>query len=212
LRYRPVVPDTGVVAASTVHVGARDKLLAVADRLFYARGLRAVGVKEIVDEAEVAKTSLYLHFASKDDLVLAYLESRAEEYMTGWRRLLAETADLRAPERLDAVFRTLREYAATAEFRGCPFLNAAAELFDPEHAGHGPITRYRAFVRRELFGEIVRAAGVVDHDQVAAQLQVLYDGALAGATVEGSTEPVERAGAVARAVLATAIRDGGGAG
>jgi AcrR family transcriptional regulator len=200
------------VAASNVHVGARGKLLAVADRLFYARGIRAVGVKEIVDEAEVAKTSLYLHFASKDDLVLAYLESRAEEYMTGWRQVLAQTADLPAAERLDAVFRTLQAFAATAEFRGCPFLNAAAELFDPAHAGHGPITCYRAFVRRDLFGEIVRAAGVSDHDQVAAQLQVLYDGALAGATIEGSTEPVERAGTVGRAVLAAAVRGQGGAG
>lgn len=203
------------MAASTVHVGARDKLLAVADRLFYARGIRAVGVKEIVDEAEVAKTSLYLHFASKDDLVLAYLQGRAAEYMAGWRQMLAETADRSPDERLDAVFSTLCEFAATPEFRGCPFLNAAAELFDPAHAGHGPIMAYRRFVRHELFGEIARGAGVTDPDLVAARLQVLYDGALAGATIEDSTEPVQRAGAISHDVLAAAVRgtdDEGGAG
>jgi AcrR family transcriptional regulator len=204
LRYRLVVLDNGSVATSTVHVGARDKLLAVADRLFYARGIRAVGVKEIVDEAEVAKTSLYLHFASKDDLVLAYLERRAAEYMSGWRQVLADTVGQPPDERLDAVFSTLRQFAATAEFRGCPFLNAAAELFDPEHPGHGPIMAYRRFVRDELFGEIARAAGVSDPDRVAAGLQVLYDGALAGATIEDSTEPVERAGAISHDVLAAA--------
>ena len=203
------------MASSTVQVGARDKLLAVADRLFYARGIRAVGVKEIVDEAEVAKTSLYLHFASKDDLVLAYLEGRSAEYMAGWRQVLTATAELTADERLDVVFDTLRQFAATPEFRGCPFLNAAAELFDPEHAGHGPIMAYRRFVRQELFGEIARGAGVSDPDLVAARLQVLYDGALAGATIEGSTEPVERAGAISHDVLAAAARgtdDEGGAG
>jgi len=190
------------MTSSVVVTGARDRLLQVADRLFYARGIRAVGVKEIVDEAAVAKTSLYLHFASKDELVVAYLDGRVAEYIGGWRRVLAESAGRTPDARLDLVFETLKAFADSSGFRGCPFANAAAELFDPAHPGHEPIMRYRRFVREELFGEIARDAGMVDPDRVAAQLQVLYDGALVGAMVENGSAPMDRARILSHTALA----------
>jgi AcrR family transcriptional regulator len=82
---------------------------------------------EIVDEAAVAETSLYLHFASKDELVVAYLDGRAQEYIGGWRQVLAPTAGRPAGERLDRVFASLREFTGSAGFRGCPFVNAGPE-------------------------------------------------------------------------------------
>jgi AcrR family transcriptional regulator len=193
------------MTSSAVATSARDRLLQVADRLFYARGIRAVGIKEIVDEAAVAKTSLYLHFASKDELVVAYLEGRVTEYLAAWQAILDGCAHESPDSRLDVVFYTLRDFAEATGFRGCPFVNAAAELFDPGHPGHAPIARYRRFVRDGLFGQITRAAGVPDPDAVAARFQVLYDGALAGAMIENGSGPVDRARAISHVVLAAVL-------
>lgn len=193
-------PDASSFAPPT----ARDKVLTAADRLFYQRGIRAVGINEIVASAGVAKTSLYLHFASKDDLVAAYLAGRTALYRGSWNAVLQATADLTVEERLDRVFEVLAQFVASEGYRGCPFVNAAAELPDTDHPGYEAILEYRRFVREELFGAIARTAGVSDPDALAAELQVLYDGSLAGSVIEGSAAPVERAKSVARALVAAA--------
>lgn len=188
--------------AVTSIAGARERLLRAADRLFYARGIRAVGINEIVHEAGVAKTSLYLHFVSKDELVTAYLEGRVADYVQSWNGVLRATSGQDPDRRIDAVFDGLRLFVESPGFRGCPFVNAAAELPDAGHPGHVPIRAYRRYVQHELFGEVARAAGLPAPEDVAAQLQVLYDGALAGAMIENGPVPVERARAVAHRILA----------
>src|SRR3954454_9877704 len=108
--------------------GARDRLVAAAERLFYSEGIHAVGVDRLCAEAEVSKRSLYQHFAGKDEVVTAMLQARA-----------AKTAPLfvtdgRSPrERILSVFEAVDREAETADFRGCPFLGAATELKDLDH-------------------------------------------------------------------------------
>ena len=184
---------------------ARERVLTAADRLFYQRGLH-VGINEIVGEAGVAKTSLYLHFASKDELVAAYLASRNLGYVALWRGMLDRCKGLAPHDRLDAIFDDLRSFVQTDGYRGCPFVNAAAELPDSQHPGYEGIVAYRRFVREELFASVARDAGVNDPDEVCAQLQVTYDGSLAGAVVENSSEPVDRARAIAHTILRAAER------
>ena len=184
-------------------VGARDRIITAADRLFYQRGLH-VGINEIVGEAGVAKTSLYLHFASKDELVAAYLTSRTAGYLALWRQILERTERLAPHARLDAIFDALRLFVQTDGYRGCPFVNAAAELPDSHHPGYQGIVEYRRYVREELFASVVRDAGVNEPAEICAQLQVIYDGSLAGAVVENTAEPVDRARVIAHTILRAA--------
>ena len=184
--------------------GARDRLLGAADRLFYRRGIRAVGVNEIVVSAGVAKTSLYLHFASKDDLVAMYLAGRTSSYINQWASVLAGSSELDPHARIDLIFDVLGLFVRSDGYRGCPFVNAAAELPDTSHAGYAAIVGYRRYVREVLFGSVTREASVPEPDAMAALLQVLYDGALAGSVIEGNDAPVQRARRIAHVVLPAA--------
>src|SRR5690349_17099697 len=129
----------------------RDRILDVADELFYSRGLHAVGIDEIVARSETAKTTLYAHFPSKDELIASYLRRRSEE----WRRHLDAELARRGgspAERIDAVFAVLAEGCASEGFRGCPFINAASEYPDPTHPGRVVADAHRAWVRALLAG------------------------------------------------------------
>src|SRR5262245_14474873 len=113
---------------------ARRRILETADRLFYQDGIRAVGIDRIIAEAGVAKMSLYNHFPSKDDLILAVLKHR-EEGVLGFFRSAMERHAKRAKHPLRAFFAALKEWFELTGFRGCPFQNAAVELADPSHPG-----------------------------------------------------------------------------
>src|SRR3954467_8920991 len=113
---------------------SRQRILETADRLFYGNGIRAVGIDRIIAEAGVAKMSLYKHFPSKDDLILAVLRHR-EEGVLEFFRSATERHGRRAKDPLRAFFAALKEWFETPGFRGCAFQNAAVELADPGHAG-----------------------------------------------------------------------------
>ena len=157
----------------------RDRILDVADELFYARGLHAVGVDEIVARSGTAKTTLYAHFPSKDDLIASYLRRRSED----WRRHVDEELARRdgtPAERIDAVFAVLAEGCASPGFRGCPFINAAAEYPDPAHPGRVVADAHRRWVR-DLLAGLAGKAGIADPDALAGRLVLLYDAAMVGA-------------------------------
>ena len=129
---------------------ARQRILETADRLFYQDGIRAVGIDRIIAEAEVAKMSLYKHFPSKDDLILAVLKYREEGVLEFFRSAM-ERHGKKAKNPLRAFFAALKEWFETPGFRGCAFQNAAVELADPAHPG-------TEFVRghKQRFGEFLR--------------------------------------------------------
>src|SRR5690349_10322859 len=102
-------------------VRPRDRILRVADELFYARGLRAIGVDEIVARADAAKASLYAHFPTKDDLIAAYLRQRSTDWRAHLQRGLVRWGG--TPRRLmEQVLGVLAEGCATVGFRGCTFM------------------------------------------------------------------------------------------
>src|SRR5262245_48026168 len=103
---------------------ARRRILETADRLFYEEGIRAVGIDRIIAEAGVAKATLYSHFASKDDLILAVLEHR-ESCVSEFFREAMERLGREASCPLRAFFDALKEWFTTPGFRGCAFQNAA---------------------------------------------------------------------------------------
>ncbi|NQV24896.1 MAG: TetR/AcrR family transcriptional regulator, partial [Rhodopirellula sp.] len=109
--------------------GARERIVEAADRLFYAEGIRAVGIDRIIAEAGVAKMSLYNHFSSKDDLVLAVLQFRDEKITRYFESTIQKHVD-DGSDRLNAFFSALKGWFESKGFRGCAFINAVVELAD----------------------------------------------------------------------------------
>lgn len=168
---------------------ARERILETAERLFYAEGIRAVGIDRIIAEAGVAKMTLYNHFPSKDDLILATLQYREATFMerfTAWM----EKAKTGRATRLDAFFSALKCWFESPEFRGCAFINAAVELADPTHPGAQFSTAHKVRFR-ELLKEILQeTAGVVAAKQSDA-VALLVEGAIVSAVMEQSARPAE---------------------
>jgi AcrR family transcriptional regulator len=181
----------------------RDRILRVADKLFYRRGLRAVGVDEIVERSETAKASLYAHFPTKDALIAGYLQQRSDD----WRAHLESELQRRggtAVEALDHVFAILAEGCATSGFRGCPFINAAVEFPDPAHPARIIGTRHRAWVRSLLL-TLARQAGAEEAERLADQLSLLYDSAMVGTQLNGKAASAVTAREAARLLVAAAV-------
>jgi AcrR family transcriptional regulator len=177
---------------------ARDRIMETASTLFYAEGIHAVGVDRVVSESGVAKATLYQHFRSKEELVAACLRQRSAD----WRRHLAEPILLRPGSpaaRVAKVFDALSRSVAMPEFRGCPFINAAAEY----PGEYGPVAEviqsHRAEVR-ELFAELVAALGCTSRrNELVDQLVLLYDGTMISAQLDPKSKPHRSAkAAVAR--------------
>lgn len=158
----------------------RERLLVTAARLFYAEGIRAVGVDRLIAEAPVTKATFYRHFPTKDDLVVAYLR-REDEIVRG---KVAGALELPAGEAVTAVFAGLAEQACGPGFRGCPFINAAAEYPDARHPVRRAVDEHRAWYRHTL-SELVTAAGLPNPDLLAGSLMLLRDGALVVGYLDG---------------------------
>ncbi|WP_214316796.1 TetR/AcrR family transcriptional regulator [Nonomuraea sediminis] len=139
---------------------ARRRLLETASRLFYAEGIHTVGIDRIIAEAGVAKATFYHHFKAKDDLVGAYLSQQYE-----MQRKALEAAPGDGVERIKLIFERLEELSRGPGFRGCPFLNAAAEFADPAHPVRGIVDDYRDWFRgymRTLLGGRADAVAKAD--------------------------------------------------
>jgi AcrR family transcriptional regulator len=159
----------------------RDRLLASASRLFYSDGIRAVGIDRILEDAGAAKASLYAHFASKDELVAAYLEAHAELARESLRASLrCAGTDPRA--RLLALFDGSIAMAAQDGFRGCPFQIAAAEITDSGHPGSRVIRLQLDWVRN-LITSLVREKLPDAPPELATAICTLYNGALTQASM-----------------------------
>jgi AcrR family transcriptional regulator len=180
---------------------ARERLLAASDELFYRNGVHSTGIDAVIEKAGVAKGSLYYIFGGKDELVAAYLRGRLD----AWRgRVTAAQAGVDDPEeKILAVFDAIADYVSLPEFRGCPFVNAAAEAPAGE-AQEMAIKEYRRWVR-ESFVALAAETGVTGPAALADALIVLYDGALATAEVDNTARAAAMtAKRVARLTVAVA--------
>ena len=117
----------------------RGKLVETAADLFYRHGIENVGINEVIERSGVARMSLYYHFKSKDDLILAVLDHAAEIRLTGLEESVGEGKD--PGSRLLGAFRSLKGIVEAEGFRGCAFINAATERADPGDPIHGRVAR-----------------------------------------------------------------------
>lgn len=181
---------------------ARQRILATADRLFYQDGIRAVGIDRIIAEAEVAKMSLYKHFPSKDDLILAVLKYR-EEKIREFFGAAIERHSKRTKDKVRAYFAALKDWFESPGFRGCAFQNAAVELADPAHAGSQFVKDHKRRFQEFLAGLVKESLGK-DAAKVAPAVGLLSEGAIVTAVIQGSADAVDVALVAALKLVAEA--------
>lgn len=167
----------------------KEHLIQTAVELFRRRGYHATGIDRIIAEAGVAKMTLYKHFRSKDDLIVAALRRWDEDSRRWLIRAIEERAD-EPYERLLALFDVLDEWFDTPEYGGCMFINAAAEYPDPTDPIHRAAAEHKRLFR-EYLQEQVAACGFEDPDVVTGQLLLLMEGAIVTAQVSRQVGPGE---------------------
>lgn len=187
---------------STAEIPASRRIEAAAFRLFYARGARAVGVDLIIAEAGVAKATFYKHFPAKDDLVLAYLEVVDQ----AWRGQLTAAAAAAGPgpaDQLVGMFDALTTACRRDGYRGCAFINTAAEN-EPGTAIHRRTVEHKNVVR-DWVVDLARQAGADDPERLARSLTLLLDGGLASGSIDGRPDAAEAAKESAAVLVAAAV-------
>ncbi|MFV9459750.1 TetR/AcrR family transcriptional regulator [Rhodococcus sp. NM-2] len=181
--------------------GAR-RALDAAGRLFYERGIHAVGVDLIATEAGITKKTLYDRFGSKEQIVVEYLTDRDER----WRAFLAghlDTAGDSPGRRLTAIFDASREWTAENSAKGCSMVNAHAEISDPAHPAYAVIVGQKRWML-DLFTGVCRDASVRDPETLARTVMLLHEGALVSHGLQVFPEAVRLASDQASALLAAA--------
>jgi AcrR family transcriptional regulator len=194
------MPESSIGQAASSGTEVRNKILETASALFYRRGVRAVGVDLVVAEAGVAKTSLYRHFGTKDDLVAAFLAREDEDFWGTWDRVAEKYKDDPRAE-LDAHLEWIGERVERPNYRGCPQINVAAEFPEADHPARKVAAEHKREMRRRLKG-IADRLGVADPDELAGQLSVLVNGAFVSSQVLAPGEAIPLLQRMAHALIA----------
>jgi AcrR family transcriptional regulator len=181
----------------------REHVLQVAQELFYWHGVRAVGVDRIAEKAKIAPTTLYRLFASKDDLVAAYVE-RAYENYRAWFLAAVEAGGRDPRERIVALFDALMEQVQPNQCRGCLFAMALSEFPDTNLPTHEQAVATKRWVRAQLGAltlELTASTPVSDPAALADQLAVIMEGVYASVQSLGVDGPARQARTLVEAIL-----------
>jgi AcrR family transcriptional regulator len=179
---------------SSAKVAMQERILETADRLFYRQGIRVIGVDTIAAEIGISKRTLYNYFPSKDALIVAYLSRRLRPI---------EVSEMPPAEQILDDFDRLERAMRRDGYRGCPFMNAVAELADPTHAAHQIAVAHKE-KRHALFRKLLTQLDVADPDGLATQLMILGEGAVAQALVHSDPKMARAAREAARVLLTAA--------
>jgi AcrR family transcriptional regulator len=185
--------------AIEVRQPARQRILDTAYELFSRRGLRGVGIDEVIDRAGVAKATLYRHFPSKDHLALAFLQEREQLWTLGWVEAEARRRGSTPEAQLLAIFDLFDEWFHRDDFEACSFINVLLELNSRTHpVGTACIAHLENI--RGVLRTLAEEAGIEDTDGFARTFHILMKGSIVSAA-EGDADAAKRAQAVARLVI-----------
>jgi AcrR family transcriptional regulator len=160
----------------SVKESMRERLINAATELFYAYGLRAVSVDKVIESARTTKVTFYRHFKSTDDLVVAHLERRAQLERDGISAAIEQAGG--DPDRaFQLIAEQLGILSCGPGFRGCPFINAAAEYPDPASPVRRTIDEHRAWCKK-AFATLIEPLGLPDPGAISADLMLIRDGAM----------------------------------
>ncbi|MGH9030798.1 MAG: TetR/AcrR family transcriptional regulator [Acidimicrobiia bacterium] len=176
----------------------RERVLATAYELFSRRGVRGVGVDEVIAGAGVAKATLYRHFPSKDDLVLAFLDRREERWTREWVEAEARRRGSSAEEQLLAIFDLFDEWFRRDDFEACSFINVLLEMGTRHPAGDACV-RHLANVRT-IVRRLAEEAELRDPEAFAHSWHILMKGSIVSAA-EGDADAARRARAMASLLI-----------
>ncbi len=184
--------------AAGTGASARERILDACYELFSQRGIRAVGVNEVIERAGVATATLYRHFPSKDELVLAFLQLRDQR----WTRDFVEAGAIRRgadpAERLLAIFDVFDEWFQRDDFEACSFINVLLEM-GPEHPAGGASIWYLEQIR-SIVRRLAEEAGLRDTESFARSWHILMKGSIIAAS-EGDTHAAQRGKSMARLLI-----------
>ena len=184
----------GLMASPPAKQPMKERILETADRLFYLQGIRAVGVDTIAAEIGISKRTLYNHFPSKDALIAAYLARRFVQ---------PRPSDKPPVEQILGTFDSLERRFAAKDFRGCPFVNAVAELGTEDKSVKKTAVAFKES-RRLWFRDLLRQLDVADPEALATQLTLLVDGSIAQDLVRDDPAMARAAKEAARVLLVNA--------
>jgi AcrR family transcriptional regulator len=176
----------------------RDRILESAYELFSRRGVRDVGVDEVVAHAGVAKATLYTHFPSKDDLVLAFLEQREQRWTLAFVVAEARRRGTTPEEQLLAIFDAFDEWFRRDDFEACSFIKLLLEMGAEHTAGRASVHHLNNV--RSIVRGLAQEAGLSDGDAFARSLQLLMEGSIVAAAA-GDLDAAQRAQAMARTLI-----------
>src|SRR5216683_5574783 len=180
--------------SAAAKIDMKERILQTADRLFYLQGIRAIGVDTIAAEIGISKRTLYNHFPSKDTLISAYLMRRFVK---------ARPSDKLPVDQILGTFDSLERRFSARDFRGCPFVNAVAELGPQDKAVKKIAVAFKES-RRLWFRDLLKELGAADAEGLATQLTLLVDGAIAQDLVRDDPAMARVAKQAARVLLANA--------
>jgi AcrR family transcriptional regulator len=188
----------GTKPVPIAELSVAERILETAHELFSRRGIRDVGVDEIIERAGVAKATLYRHFASKDQLVVAFLEDREQRWTVDFIEAEAKRRGATPEEQLLAIFDAFDEWFRREDFEGCSFINTLLEMRARHPAGKASIHHLENI--RSLVRRLADEAGVPDADSFAESFQILMQGSIVSAA-RGDFDAAHRARAMARSLL-----------
>jgi AcrR family transcriptional regulator len=177
---------------------ARERILDTAYELFSRRAIRDVGIDEVIERAGVAKATLYRHFPSKDELVIAFLERREERWTLAWVEAEARRRGSTPEEQLLAIFELFDEWFHRDDFEACSFINVLLEMGPGHPAGEASV-RHLATIRSVVV-RLAEEAGLRDPESFARSLHILMKGSIVSAA-EGDTEAAQRARSMAALLI-----------
>lgn len=175
---------------------SRERLIQIADRLFYEHGFHAIGIDRVISEVGVTKTTFYNHFESKDDLILAVLDARDQREISEWMETMRSRAGGDPRRQLLVLFDIMHEWYTQEDFRGCMFINAAAQFPAPNDPIHVAAGKHGEHLYGQL-REIAIKAGAAEPDLLTSQLMLVVSGAL----VTQHSAKSQEAAAAARAMV-----------
>ncbi len=176
----------------------RERILETAYELFARRGIQAVGVDEVIRRAGIAKATLYSHFPSKDDLVVAFLELREHRWTPGWVEAEARRNGSNPEQRLLAIFDLFDEWFHRDDFEACSFINVLLELGAAHPAGKASVQHLENI--RTVIAGLAEEAGLRDPASFARAWHILMKGSIVSAA-EGDADSAKRAKAMARRLI-----------
>ena len=182
-------------------IAPKDKVFQTAARMFYQHGYRAVGVDALAAESGVGKMTLYRHYLTKDELIVAYLKNSHDFFWSNFEHITKDAPTAR--EKLLAFFVSLQDYVQTPACYGCPFLNIVSEYPETDYPGHQVALAHKQSVR-ERFRQLAGETGAKEPDALADQLLLLMDGAYMASRMFGAENPATHVAEAARLLIDSA--------